>query len=140
MPLRCAQMKRNDGTSYVFCSGKKDGKPAKKDGKPEKKDKPKKKDSKPEKLNKRMVLDDNKGERYDFRVKFNGITNTKRHKIFLTIQKKQGDRNSISMEEIVKVVRPLLLANEQSVAQVRSYITNKGRNQGFVQKYGVKKL
>ena len=44
------------------------------------------------------------------------------------------------MEEIVKVVRPLLLANEQSVAQVRSYITNKGRNQGFVQKYGVKKL
>lgn len=135
MPLRCATMKRNDGTSYVFCSGKKDGKPAKKDS-----SKPKKKDSKPEKLNKRMVLDDNKGERYDFRVKFNGITNTKRHKIFLTIQKKQGDRNSISMEEIVKVVRPLLLANEQSVAQVRSYITNKGRNQGFVQKYGVKKL
>ena len=32
MPLRCATMRRKDDTKYVFCTGKKGGKPAKANG------------------------------------------------------------------------------------------------------------
>lgn len=142
MPLRCATMTRKDNTKYVFCSGSKDGKPAKKD-------KPKKK-NKPVKINKRITLkeeekeetkEETKGDRYDFRVEWKDPTGTKREKFFQAIKKKQGNRSSISYDEIYPLHKGILDVGtnvKQTPGKVKQYVDYPKR--GFVQRNGVKKL